>query len=189
MKFRVLALVLVVALVAAVTVTGAFSSLRELASPAAAEPMVGVSAGLTVPHRQSPSQAPASASASEGERAAARQVLAQWDVRRSAAWAAGSVEQLRALYVSWSAAGEQDVKMLEAWLAKDLRVEGLTMQVLSFYVVTRAPDLLVLQVTDRLAGGVAVGRGERHTLPADRADARTITMVREQGVWLVDSVD
>ena len=43
-------------------------------------------------------------------------------------------------------------------------------------------------MTDRLAGGVAVGDGVRVRLPADRASTRLVTLVRAAGEWRVAEV-
>ena len=69
-----------------------------------------------------------------------------------------------------------------------LRVEGLRMQVLSAREVRRTPSVVVLRVTDRVTGGVAVGRGVRSALPVDAASTRVIRLERRTGRWLVASV-
>src|SRR3546814_20351921 len=78
--------------------------------------------------------------------------------------------------------------MLKAWLRKRVRVEDMQTQVLDFTVVSHTSDELILVVSDRLSGGVAVGLGDEIALPVHRPDRRRIMMVRRQGTWLVSSV-
>ncbi|HYF72663.1 MAG TPA: hypothetical protein VD864_07565 [Nocardioides sp.] len=111
------------------------------------------------------------------------EVLHAWDDRRSAAWAAGDVAALRSLYTPGSAAGRADVAMLRAWGARGLRVEGLRMQLLAVETRRRTPDRLVLAVTDRLAGGVAMPG--RLPLPRDRPSRHVLTLRLAAGEWRV----
>ncbi|RYP84324.1 hypothetical protein EKO23_15910 [Nocardioides guangzhouensis] len=116
-------------------------------------------------------------------------VLAGWDRRRAAAYSRGDVPALRSLYLPGSGAGEADVAVLRAWLRRGLRVEGLRTQVLDRRVVARGPGRMVLRVTDRMVGAVAVrAGGVRARLPADRPGERTVTLVRHEGRWVVARV-
>jgi hypothetical protein len=115
-------------------------------------------------------------------------VLHAWDERRAAAWAAGDVAGLRSLYTSGSAAGRADAAMLRAWRARDLRVEGLVVQLLSVRVLASADGRLRLLVTDRVADGTAVGAGVREELPNDRATTRVVVFRVVAGEWRVASV-
>ena len=118
--------------------------------------------------------------------APAAERLRAWDAQRSAAYAAGSVRMLRALYVTGSGAGRADMRLLRAWTERGLRVEGLRTQVLGLRVVAQHPDRLVLRVTDRLVAGEAVGEAGRTPLPRDRADTRVLTLARgSDGAWRV----
>lgn len=112
-------------------------------------------------------------------------VLAAWDERRAAAWEAGDVRALSRLYVDGSRTGAADVRLLRHYRSRGLRVAGLTTQVLALDVVERAPSRLVLVVTDRVAGGRAVGGSSPVSLPADRASTRRVVLAREGGRWLV----
>ena len=138
--------------------------------------------------REAPTADPGIATARPPE-AVAR--LAAWDERRASAWAAGDVVALRALYVDGSRTGRRDVAMLRAWVGRGLVVEGLRSQVLSAHVL-RDDDpgdrSVVLSVTDRTLGGVAVGAGRRIALPADRPSTREVRLRRVEGTWLVDEV-
>ena len=119
-------------------------------------------------------------------------VLHDWDVRRARAWAAADVAGLRGLYVAGSRAGRRDVAMLRAWTGRGVRVRDLTTQLLAVHVRSRTDQRLVLDVTDRLVGAVAVGGAVggavRTRLPADAPSAREIVLVRDRGRWRVESV-
>jgi hypothetical protein len=119
-----------------------------------------------------------------------RAVLARWDRARSGAWARGSPVALRRLYLPGAGAGRRDVRLLQRYADRGLRVEGLRTQVLSWEVLARRSDRLVLRVTDRLVGGVAVRpRGAtRARLPADRPTERQLTLVRRGGRWVMARV-
>lgn len=115
-------------------------------------------------------------------------VLRDWDRRRAAAWRAGDALGLGALYAPGSAAGEHDVAMLERWVRRGLRVRGMAMQVLAVELLVRTDRRIVLEVTDRLAGPVAVGRGRRWSLPRDGVSVRRLEFRRPDGRWLLASV-
>ncbi|MCW2835878.1 MAG: hypothetical protein JWN68_3831 [Nocardioides sp.] len=133
---------------------------------------------LLTQHPAAPPQ-PVSAAAP----ATPRDVLAAWDSRRAEAWATGDVEALRELYVAGSPTGRADVRMLSAYVARGLHVEGLTTQVLAWRVVDEAPDALTIRVTDRVVGGAVVGEGTSTLLPRDRASTRTMVLRRVDGDW------
>lgn len=115
-------------------------------------------------------------------------VLHAWDESRAAAWAAGDVAGLRSLYTSGSVAGRADASMLRAWRDRDLRVEGLTVQLLSVRMLASSDGRLRLRVTDRVAGAIAVGDGFRAVLPTDRATTRVVVLRVVAGEWRVASV-
>ena len=133
-----------------------------------------------------PDPAPAPVGARPAVAAAA--ILRDWDHQRARAWAAGQPRALRSLYTDGSVAGLADEAMLRAWLQRGLRVQGLRMQVLSVRVRSRTADRIVLVVTDRLAGGVAAGRGVRVRLPRDEPSTRTVVLRRVAGEWRVAAV-
>ncbi|WP_426246663.1 hypothetical protein [Nocardioides sp. LHG3406-4] len=114
--------------------------------------------------------------------------LASWDGRRARAWAAGDVEALGRLYVPGSRTGRRDAAMLRAYVDRGLRVRGLRTQVLRARVLRHDGRALVVSVTDRMRGAVAVGEDQRIALPTDRASTREVTLRLVAGSWLVDEV-
>ncbi len=116
------------------------------------------------------------------------EVLRAWDARRAEAWARGDARLLSRLYTRDSVARRRDRAMLRAWTGRGLVVRGLQTQLLAVRELRRTPWTWTLQVTDRLAGGVAVGSGVRRPLPRDEATTRTIEFRRVGGRWLVAAV-
>lgn len=131
-----------------------------------------------------PGETSAKASA-EPSAAGPREVLADWDEQRSAAWAQGDVAALRALYVTGSRTGRVDTRMLAAYVDRGLRVETLATQVLAVEVLDEKPDELTVRVTDRLVGGVVTGDETSTPLPRDRPTTRTLSLRLVDGVWLM----
>lgn len=116
------------------------------------------------------------------------QVLAEWDERRSAAWAAGDTDALEGLYAAGSRAGAADVRLLRRYRDRGLTVEGLATQLLGLRVVERSSRRIVLVVTDRVVAGRVVGGPAPVALPSDRASVRRILLVRPGRAWLVAEV-
>jgi hypothetical protein len=129
---------------------------------------------------------PAATSSSRAGAAAA--VLADWDARRAQEWARGDATRLEQLYVAGSRAGAADVRLLLRYAERGLRVTGLQTQVVDLDVLDRTERRLHLVVTDRVVGGVAVGRGAGVPLPVGRPSTRHVVLVRTGGTWLVDRV-
>ena len=115
-------------------------------------------------------------------------VLHAWDDRRARAWAGGDPAALRDLYTAGSPAGRADRAMLRSWQERGLRVEGLRTQLISLVVRGWSQGRLAVVVTERLAGGVAVGAGVRLPLPRDAVSTRTVVLRRVAGEWRVRSV-
>ncbi|GAW49644.1 MULTISPECIES: hypothetical protein [unclassified Nocardioides] len=115
-------------------------------------------------------------------------ILHAWDDRRAQAWADGDVDALGDLYTAGSPTGRADRSMLRSWRDRGLRVEGLETQLLAVRVRDRSGDRLALVVTDRLAGGTAVGVGVRVPLPRDEPSTRRVVLRRVAGEWRVRSV-
>jgi hypothetical protein len=120
----------------------------------------------------------------------ASDVLRRWDRARGRAFAEGDVNALRRLYVEGSTAGTADVRLLRGYLRRGLRVEGMRMQLLRVEVVHEDRGRLVLRVTDRLTGAIAVDRGARIPLPQDGASTRVVELRRPRPdlLWRVASV-
>ena len=78
--------------------------------------------------------------------------------------------------------------VLRSYRARGLRVVGLTTQLLDVRSERREAGEVVLRVTDRLAGAVAVGPGRRVHLPAGIARTRVVTLVDEGRGWVVAEV-
>jgi len=118
-------------------------------------------------------------------------VLHDWDRRRAAAWAAGDVAALQALYLPSSSAASADVALLRRYLSHGVRVRGMRMQVLRARVVASTPSVVEVEVTDRLAAGVAVRVDDPRVarrLPADGASTHMVRLRRVRGRWLVARV-
>lgn len=147
--------------------------------------VLATTALVVVSQRESP-PAP-SLTAASGEDPGPRAVLADWDERRSIAWAAADTGELADLYVAGSRTGQADVRMLSAYVDRGLRVEGLVTQVLALEVLEQTSDSLRLRVTDRVVGGVVRGEHTTSRLPADRPTTRTLVLRRVGGEWLVAS--
>ena len=85
---------------------------------------------------------------------------------------------LRSLYAPGSSTGARDVALLKRYAARGLWVEHLQMQLLRLEVDTFEPERIVMRVTDRINGAVAVGAGGTQALPSDLPSTRTIEFVR-----------
>jgi len=115
-------------------------------------------------------------------------VLRTWDRQRAAAYAEGDPAALRALYRPGSDVGDRDVRLLRTYAARGLRVTGLQAQVLAADLLIRRPDRLVLAVTERVTGAVAVGGGGRVRLPQGVPRYRVVVLVRRGDRWVVADV-
>ena len=174
----------VVAAVAALVVTATLRAGRQAESTA-------VSTADSTADSRPPAPADAVVPVDVTLREVVRSVVAlrDWDRERAAAWRAGDVAALRSLYLPGSRAGERDAAMLRTWVGRGLRVRGMVMQVLAVELRVRTARRMVLVVTDRLAGPVAVGRdGRRWTLPRDGVTTRRLEFRRTGGRWLLAAV-
>lgn len=136
-----------------------------------------------------PAASAASAALAASAASAALLFLHDWDARRADAYATGSSEALRDLYVVGSAAGAADLRLLERYRSRGVRVTDLRMQVLDLAVTERLPDRWTLRVTDRLAGAVAVHATQRTPLPRDTSSTHLVTLLRGgDGRWRVSAV-
>jgi hypothetical protein len=112
-------------------------------------------------------------------------VLHRWDRQRAAAYAAGDAVRLRRLYVPGSAVGAADVRLLRRYAERGLVVSGMRRQVLRVHVRRWSRDRLVLRVTDRLVGAVAVAGRRRTLLPSTTVHRWELRFVRSGRRWLV----
>ena len=115
-------------------------------------------------------------------------LLRAWDHRRSRAWMGGDDAALADLYTRGSRTGRHDRAMLAAYAVRSLRVTGLRTQVFDASLRAWAPGRVTLEVTDRVVGAQAVGRGVRIPLPRDRPSTRIISLRLVSGAWRVDEV-
>lgn len=113
------------------------------------------------------------------------EVVAEWDQRRAVAWAGGDTEGLQELYVPGVKVGRDDVEMLDAYLERGLRVQGLTTQLLAVDELRVDEEEMVLKVTDRVHGGTVVGPGISRSLPRDGVSVRRLTFHTHEGTWKV----
>lgn len=150
---------------------------------------VVVATGIAVAEARRPAPQVATVAVTPApDRTGAVAALAAWDRERAAAWAAGDPAALAALYAPGSPAGRVDVAMLRRWVGRGLRVAGMAMQVRAVEVRSATARSWDLVVTDRLAGGVAVGRRTRTALPHDGWSTRRVVLARSGGRWRVVSV-
>jgi hypothetical protein len=115
-------------------------------------------------------------------------VLHRWDRARGSAYAVGSAASLRRLYVARSEAGAADLRLLRRYAARGLVVTGMRRQVLEAHVRRSTSRRLVLRVTDRLVGAVAVGSDGRRRLPSAGPHPWVLTFRRTGHRWLLERV-
>jgi hypothetical protein len=116
-------------------------------------------------------------------------VLHAWDGRRAAAWSAGDVAALRRLYGPACSAGVADVALLRRYLARGFRVVGMTRQVVRVRVLVDRQTEVRVEVSDRLAGAVAVDRGGvRVRLPVTSVQRRIVDLRYDGTRWQVASI-
>jgi hypothetical protein len=117
--------------------------------------------------------------------------LHAWDARRAAAWAQGDRDALSRLYTRTSSAGRADARLLDRYAVRGLVVWHMRMQVLRLRVLVAQPSRIVLDVTDRLTGAIAVRVDDdrlRRALPADGPTSRRLVLRRDGDRWLMAGV-
>lgn len=139
-----------------------------------------------------PADPPAAPALTRPETQAAR-ILRLWDSERAQAWALGDRRALRALYVDRAPAATSDVAMLDRWIDRGLRVQGLAMQVLRLDVIGRGDGWWRLRVTDRVSSADVVGPGMEGELvgpetPPGAARTRVLELREQDGTWRMASV-
>jgi len=115
-------------------------------------------------------------------------VLRAWDERRSQAWAAGDTTALGELYVTGSAAGAADVRLLQRYLQRGVVVPDLRMQLVEASVVLDRPRRVVVRVTERLASRDARVGSRLVRLPSDTASVHVVDLRRVRHTWQVATV-
>lgn len=115
-------------------------------------------------------------------------VLRDWDAARAAAWAAADPAALRDLYLPGSSAGRRDLRSLQAYADRGLRVTGLRMQRLAQRVLILTDARLRLEVVERLAGAVVEDGSAVRRLPTGQPVRRVIDLRRDGAVWKVASI-
>jgi len=115
-------------------------------------------------------------------------VLQGWDTLRAQAYADGDVRALRELYLPGSSAGHRDVRLLERYAARGLRVTGIQTQLLRAEVRSERLGRLVLALAERVTGARAVGPGTSVRLPQGAVRVRVVTLVQREGRWMVSAV-
>ena len=146
---------------------------------------VGLSVGTAGPGLQGPDVVRPVATLATAPGPHALGVLHRWDRRRADAWAAGDPAVLTRLYVAGSRTGRRDVRDLERWRERGLRVAGLRQQVAALSLRRRAPGRLTVLVTDRTVDGVATGGRYRVGLPRSAWLTHRVTLRRVRGTWRV----
>jgi hypothetical protein len=115
-------------------------------------------------------------------------VLHAWDRRRSAAWSRADPVALARLYAVGSRTGARDVHDLRRWRSRGLRVVGLRQQVAALVAQAETTGSLLLTVSDRTVGGLAVGRHRRTELPRSDWTRHRVRLRRTHGDWVVGEV-
>ncbi len=154
---------------------------------------LAVAGGVTLMGGGSPVSRPATrpaTAAAAPDRTALRalEVLEAWDRSRAAAYASGDVAALRRLYVRGAQAGEEDVRMLRAYVDRGLVVRDLELQRSEVEVLGSTERRLRLEVVEGLGGATVVAAGTEVALPRDRRERRVVTFVRGERRWQVASV-
>jgi hypothetical protein len=142
--------------------------------------------GVPVPEEPAAASAPLRERARPGPDPVA--VLRVWDAARADAWRRADLAGLRRLYLPASVAGRRDVAALRDYRRRGFRVPGLQVQLLRVELVRGRPDELVVRVTDRVVGAVAVGPAGSVRLPRDRPSTRVVQLVLRGGAWRVGRV-
>jgi hypothetical protein len=116
-------------------------------------------------------------------------VLHRWDTARASAYASGDVERLRRLYATGSGAAAADVRVLRRYTARGLVITGMRRQVLEAQVRHWSGHRLVLRLTDRLVGAVAVGGATRTPLPTAGFHRWLLELRREDRRWVLSRIE
>lgn len=153
-----------------------------------ASPRPGRSAGVVTLGEPdgSPTIPPATTAAEEGRWLGTLQAL---DVQRSQAFSTLDPAGLDAIYVPGSSPWQADRSLLASYRDRQVRIDGLKMQIDKLAVERPGPGTVVLRVVDRLIAGAAVDNAGRRTpLPAGTPTARLITLTGKGDAWRISGI-
>ncbi len=115
--------------------------------------------------------------------------LERLDRRRSRAWSQGRPVLLQTVYAAGTPELARDRVSLRAYLARGLRVDGVSLRFASVDVVGGRQGWVRLRVVDQLSPVRAVaGDDVRHALPRDRPSRHLIDLRREPAGWRIAAV-
>jgi hypothetical protein len=153
-----------------------------------ASPRPGRSAGVVTLGEPdgSPTIPPATTAAEEGRWLGTLQAL---DVQRSQAFSTLDPTGLDAIYVPGSSPWQTDRSLLASYRDRQVRIDGLKMQIDKLAVERPGSGTVVLRVVDRLIAGAAVDNAGRRTpLPAGTPTARLITLTGKGDAWRISGI-
>jgi hypothetical protein len=111
------------------------------------------------------------------------------DVQRSQAFSTLDPAGLDAIYVPGSSPWQADRSLLASYRDRQVRIDGLKMQIDKLAVERPGPGTVVLRVVDRLIAGAAVDNAGRRTpLPAGTPTARLITLTGKGDAWRISGI-
>lgn len=117
------------------------------------------------------------------------ETLQALDVRRSQAFWTLDTAGLDAVYVTGSSPWLSDRSLIADYKARQLRIDGLRLQIESLVIEQPGAGTVVLRVVDRLVSGVLVDRtGRRTPLPTATATTRRITLTGGGTSWRITAV-
>lgn len=112
-------------------------------------------------------------------------VLEGLDVQRQVAFAQGNPAALAAVYAHGSSAGAADLRVLEGYRERGVRVVGARLERRSCEALGERR----VRTVERLGPAVAVlSDGTRRPLPRDHWDDRDVRLVVEEGRWRIAAV-
>jgi tRNA A-37 threonylcarbamoyl transferase component Bud32 len=153
-----------------------------------ASPRSGRSVGVVTPGEPdgSPSLPPATTAAEEGRWLGTLQAL---DLQRSQTFSTLDPVGLDAIYVPGSSPWQADRSLLASYRDRQVRIDGLKMQIDKLAVERPGAGTVVLRVVDRLIAGAAVDNAGRRTpLPAGTPTARLIILTGNGDAWRISGI-
>jgi hypothetical protein len=111
------------------------------------------------------------------------------DFQRSQAFSRLDPAGLDAIYVPGSSPWRADRSLLASYRDRQVRIDGLRMQIEKLAVERPGAGTVVLRVVDRLIAGAAVDHAGRRTpLPAGTPTARLITLTGRGDAWRISGI-